>query len=259
MIGELITAGAGLLGSIFGKKKKEKTETTIDYVKMAEKAQEAGFNPLTALRNGGSAGFTSTVHHPGLSGVGDAIANLGGTLGAALSKRMDPIEQKRDRVESALLDYQLNTIQSGPKKPMMFGDVPTRTGRNIVATPKAALSSGAKKAPGVSSRLLSSQSTAGYFEPPKAADADLPIWVSGKDRDGKRVWIPNPDGPDIEQALYAWSTRPIAGAEAYAGTIGEIISDPKTAIRSRKATVAEKKKAEESWHGGWLPSLGVTW
>lgn len=258
MIGEIISGGLGLIGSLFGSKK-QKTESTIDYVKMARKAQEAGFNPLTALRNGGSAGFTSTVHHPGLSGVGDAIANIGGTLGAAVSKRLDPIEQKRDRVESALLDYQLGTIQAGPKTPMMFGDVPSRKGRDIVATMQPAMSAGNKIAPVASSRLLSSQTNAGYFEPPKSADADMPIWVAGKDRDGKRVWMPNPDGPDIEQALYAWSTRPIAGAEAFAGAAANLISNPKKEIRIKKATDAENKKAKESWHGGWLPSLGVTW
>lgn len=145
MIGELITAGAGLLGSLFGKKK-QKTESTIDYVKMAEKAQEAGFNPLTALRNGGSAGFTSTVHHPGLSGVAESIGQIGGVLGSALEKRMDPIEQKRDQVESALLDYQLKAIQAGPKSPMMFGDVPTKKGLPLQISQRPGLSNG--KAPG---------------------------------------------------------------------------------------------------------------
>lgn len=126
----LIGGATTLLGGLFGKKK-QKTETTIDYVKMAREAQKAGFNPLTALRNGGSAGFTSTVHHPGLSGVADAVGQIGGALGAALDQRTDPIEQKRGRVESALLDYQLATIQNRAKAPMMFGDVPTKsaTGR----------------------------------------------------------------------------------------------------------------------------------
>ena len=50
---------------------------------------KAGFNPLTALRNGSSAGFTTTVSHPGLSGLGDAIAQVGGQIGAAVSQKLD--------------------------------------------------------------------------------------------------------------------------------------------------------------------------
>lgn len=131
MFGALLGAGASILGGLFGSKK-QKTETTIDYQKMARNAQAAGFNPLTALRNGGSAGFTSTVHHPGLSGLGDAIANVGNSFGAALDKRIDPIEQKRDKVESALLDYQLATIQAGPKPVQSFGSVPTKKGNPLL-------------------------------------------------------------------------------------------------------------------------------
>lgn len=129
MLGELISGGLSLIGGLFGKKKEkpQKTEMSVDYVKMAKEAQRAGFNPLTALRNGGSAGFTSsTTSHPGLSSNWDAVGQIGGALGSALEKRFDPIEQKRTAVESALLDYQLAAIQSGPKTPMMFGDVPTK-------------------------------------------------------------------------------------------------------------------------------------
>lgn len=130
MLGELIGAGASLLGSLFGGKKK--TENTVDYVKMAKNAQAAGFNPLTALRNGGSAGFTSSVSHPGLSGVADAVAQIGGTLGSAISRKVDPIAQKRDQVENALLDYQLSALQSNEIGPLRFGDVPTAGGSNVV-------------------------------------------------------------------------------------------------------------------------------
>lgn len=138
MIGEIITGGLSLLGGLFGKKK-QKVENTVDYVAMARNAEAAGFNPLTALRNGGSAGFTTTVSHPGLSGVSEAVSQIGGALGSALEKKIDPIEQKRQAVESALLDYQLGTIQNKAKAPMMFGDVPTKTGSSLIRQPSAPL------------------------------------------------------------------------------------------------------------------------
>lgn len=142
MLGEVIGAGVSLLGGLFGKKKKQevqRTESFVDYEKMAASAQAAGFNPLTALRNGGSAGFTSsTTSHPGLSSNADIGASLG-QFGSALAGFFDPVARKQRQVESALLDYQLATIQSGKKKPMMFGDVPSARGSRVVARPTPAL------------------------------------------------------------------------------------------------------------------------
>ena len=259
MFGARIGAGACILCGLFVSKK-QKTETTVDYVKMAQNAEAAGFNPLTALRNGGSAGFTSTVHHPGLSALGNGIANAGASFGAALDARMDPIRQQNVAQQADAQNHRLVQLQLAPKQQMIFGDVPTRTGRNVTITPKPAMSAGAKASAGVSTKLLSSASAnGGYFTPPQAAEADLPIWVPGRDRDGKRVWIPNPDGPDIEQALYAWSTRPIAVAEAFAKTAVDLSTNFKGQFKVKKATPAETKKANESWHGGWLPSLGLKW
>lgn len=113
MLGELISAGAGLLGSLFGKKK-QKTESSVDYVKMAASAQAAGFNPLTAIRNGGSAGFTTTVG-PSISALPEALGNLGGILGGALENKLDPLAQKKRQYDTALVDYQLRQLKEGPK------------------------------------------------------------------------------------------------------------------------------------------------
>lgn len=134
MLGALIGGAASVIGGLFGKKKQtQTTESVVDYEAMVRRATKAGFNPLTALRNGGSAGFSSstTTSHPGLSSIGQGIANAGSIIGGALEQRFDPIQKKRDEVESKLLDYQLAQIQASPKTPSM-GDVPTRSGRQIV-------------------------------------------------------------------------------------------------------------------------------
>ena len=184
MFGAIIGGLASVAGSIFGSKKPQRTENSVDYQRMAREAEKAGFNPLTALRNGGSAGFSSSVHHPGLSGVGDALAGIGQSMGAALDKRFDPIEQKRNHVESALLDYQLAHLQAGPKAPMMYGDVPARSARpqvlqtvppltsqarvkNGTAVPKMAFTSG--DAPTVSTVGLEDRT--GFTSDPGTADA----------------------------------------------------------------------------------------
>lgn len=129
MLGALIGAGTSLLGGLFGsKKQKQTTETVVDYEAMVRRATKAGFNPLTALRNGGAAGFSSstTTSHPGLSSIGQGIANAGSIIGGAIEQRFDPIQLKRDEVENKLLDYQLASIQGGAKAPG-FGSVPMRT------------------------------------------------------------------------------------------------------------------------------------
>lgn len=120
-IDDALMIGGSLLSGIFGSKKKKET-TTINYSEMAASAEAAGFNPLTVLRNGGSAGFTTTVSHPGLSAMGDAISAIGGHLGTKLNQKVDPIEAKRQKVDDLLLDYQLAALQS-QKKPA-FGGVP---------------------------------------------------------------------------------------------------------------------------------------
>lgn len=110
MIGELITGGLGLIGSLFGKKK-QTTESSVNYWKMANDAAAAGFNPLTAIRNGGSAGFTTTTT-PTTSMLPEALANLGGVLGPALGKQLDPLEAKKRQLDTALVDYQLRQLKN---------------------------------------------------------------------------------------------------------------------------------------------------
>ncbi|QIG67102.1 hypothetical protein EVB46_004 [Rhizobium phage RHph_TM32] len=127
MIGEIISAGATLLGGLFGrKKKKEKTETktvnesVVDYQKMSDNARAAGFNPLTALRNGGAAGFTttsgtstSTSTVPTTSALPGALASVGGILGQAFESKIDPLEAKKRQLDTALVDYQLKQLKGG--------------------------------------------------------------------------------------------------------------------------------------------------
>lgn len=213
MIGEIVSGGISLLGSLFGSKKKQTTETTVDYVKMARSAEAAGFNPLTALRNGGSAGFTTTVSHPGLSGVTEAVSQIGGSLGAALDKRLDPIEQKRSKVESALLDYQLATIQNKPKQPMMFGDVPTKTGSALVRQSSAPLSAKRVSAPATAKANAPGEGTIVGGDNPKVSGLG---W-----NDGRYGWFHVPVMPDGEtiETIYGDSEimSTVYGASKLAG------------------------------------------
>lgn len=116
MWGEILSAGASLLSGLFGGKKKQTVSNEVDYVKMAGNAQAAGFNPLTAIRNGGSAGFTTTTS-PTISAMPEVLGNLGGILGNALDKKLDPIEAKKREIDTILLDRQLGQLKMGPQVP----------------------------------------------------------------------------------------------------------------------------------------------
>lgn len=82
----LISAGATLLGGLFGKKKELTTTTnSVDYKKMVTDAQAAGFNPLTVLRNGGAQGASvqSTATTGGGPSMGMLFADLAGSVSNA--------------------------------------------------------------------------------------------------------------------------------------------------------------------------------
>lgn len=103
----LISSGASLLGGLFGGGKKKTTKREVDYKKLVKNAQAAGFNPLTALRNGGAAGFAQTTD-PGLSSsmfLADAIGNVGSAMAEApLRQRQKERENLRDELIRAQID-----------------------------------------------------------------------------------------------------------------------------------------------------------
>lgn len=106
--GPIIGAGISALGSLFGGDDDEETTTTIDYRKMAREAERAGFNPLTAIRNGGSAGFTTTTH-PGLS-MADRFGQAFQTIGNALAS-FDARADERADLELRIQRAELERIQ----------------------------------------------------------------------------------------------------------------------------------------------------
>lgn len=196
MIGEILGAAGSLLGGLFGKKKKapEKTvtETVVDYSKMSANAQAAGFNPLTALRNGGAAGFSTstTIGPPTVSSDGGALASIGGALGQAFGNFIDPVQRKQRQLDTALVDYQLRQLKQGPQASGTLWP-----GAQFVGTKVA------KSSPTMSGRKK------GFIGPPMPEHLKLgigkqmPMYVTVIDDDGKRYRFPNPDLPDLDQML----------------------------------------------------------
>ena len=139
MWGALIGAGASLLGGLFGgKSKKQETTTTshVDYKRMVREAEAAGFNPLTALRNGGAAGFsvsTGTIPATPLSArIADGVSGAAQTFLA----NFDPFKDQQRETEFKLVEAQLANLNADTalKQRTGLGSVPTYTGGNTKRT-----------------------------------------------------------------------------------------------------------------------------
>ncbi|RWF85098.1 MAG: hypothetical protein EOR33_20295 [Mesorhizobium sp.] len=73
---------------------------------MVKKAEKAGFNPLTAIRNGGSAGFTSTTTQ-GPGGLSAALSAAGNFL-----QNFDPFADAKRTQESRLVEAQIANLNA---------------------------------------------------------------------------------------------------------------------------------------------------
>lgn len=104
----------------------------VDYKRLVKDATAAGFNPLTALRNGGAAGFSITSG-PSLSSgsqIGQAVSGLGDFLSS-----FDPFEDKMREVQFRTQQEQLKGLQYDNQfkaRNLMF-DPPAVSGRRVVS------------------------------------------------------------------------------------------------------------------------------
>lgn len=197
---------------------------------MVADAEAAGFNPLTALRNGGAAGFSvtsqpvlSSTHQAigeGLSGISNFIANF------------DPFEDQLREVQYQTMQAQLGNLQADTalKQKMMF-DPPAVTARTKVASGPA-LGSGEIK----------------------------PMYTQWRDRDGAVHWLPNPDLPDLDQMVV-----PAAGVlessthETYQRSREARAAARANAPATRDWTVGDVVSGVGTWWSSWRASNDRQW
>lgn len=119
----ILGAVAPIAGKLLGGST-QKTTSTVNYKQMAASAKAAGINKITALRNGGSAGFSSSV-----STVSDP-SFIGEALGAGLQAYRDEdfreLELQREVLEQDLLraeleDFQSNSSRIAPERSFGYG------------------------------------------------------------------------------------------------------------------------------------------
>ena len=259
MIPALIGAGASLLGSLFGKKK-QTTTTSVNYGDMVASATAAGFNPLTAIRNGGSAGFTTTTS-PTVSQMPEALANLGGVLGGALADRLDPIKAKKREIDTLLTDVQLKQARAMNNMPASFYQPSEWTGTKVSSQLVPRLGAASHKQTAAVPAAVKGRGAGPNGEV-------LSMYQDWTDRDGKLVSLPHNELPDVEQLV----TPPAGKVEnAFSGVgnnppsklwlkpaygLGRAVEVfDKPLFTSRKLTKEEKQRYDSSWLPSWVPRL----
>lgn len=132
-----ISAAGSVISSLFGGKKK--TENRVNYKQMVRDAEAAGFNPLTALRNGGAAGYMQTSH-PALS-TGEKIGGALSSVGNFLAD-FDPYADQKRELEFGMMQATIDNLnaQTGaifPPRPGQPGsfNVPSWAATNIEQRP----------------------------------------------------------------------------------------------------------------------------
>lgn len=248
MWGEIAGAAASVIGGLLGKKK-QKVTNEVDYTKMAANATAAGFNPLTALLNGGSAGFTTTTS-PTVSTLPEVLGNLGGALGNALEKKVDPFEAKKRERDTALVDYQLRQLKQGPQFGGRLYQPLNLTGTQLSQqfVPRI----GTK---GTTSKVAAAAKT---YAKTGLEEIRQPMRITVVDDDGKEYRVANPDGPEIENLLVPEAVQGVETVRKGGKAVVDEISKGEY-FRTRKLSEDEYKKRKETWHKGWLPSLGINW
>lgn len=171
LLGAILPAAISTIGGLIGGSDGQTTQSTINYKKLRKAAERGGFNPLTALRAGGGAGFVQT-HTPAFAGV-ETMANAIAS-GFDNYLNVDPVAAETAELERDLLKAQLKAINDGVTKPSGFGSpavgVPT-PGRHVA----------------------------------RPGDSIPDITVPGKTHDGREIDVSNPDVPvEMETDLWRW-------------------------------------------------------
>lgn len=226
----LIGAGASLLGKLFGGGKQE-TVNRVDYARMVRDAEAAGFNPLTALRNGGAAGFTvSTTPAAPLS------ARLAEGVSAGVNTFLENFDPHADAAREkgfALIDAQIRNLNASSGA--IFPPSPSSVSlHNLERRPS-----------GVAAQLSPRTSVEldGYrYGGTGEGGAIEDMWVAYRRPDGSYVRVPNPNLPDGEQMFIP----PIAAAENV--TTRPALANKDGGIKSPY----EYGKSARKWFEGWI-------
>lgn len=246
-VAPLISAGAGLIGKLFGGNDDNKSSNRVDYKQMVKDAEAAGFNPLTVLRAGGAAGYTTT-HHPALSSVNTvgAIAEAVGNF----AMNYDANKAVREQAEFDLVQAQIANIQTetAQRKAAMLA-VPKRIAGN-------AKDSAGRPAEDYSKTPKLSLPWATPLAVGPKPEAGEPTVTNPYPLSGGLLVNPRFKDAEAGETRYGDIAQEFFGAmNLAADTVYTFAHDWNTRTKVRKLSDKEKAAQRKTWHGGWLPSI----
>lgn len=207
MVWQAVAGIAGAIGSLFGGSKQSEeerttvTESRVDYKRLVRDAQRAGINPLTALRTGGAAGFTTqTTTTPPLASQSliGRIASATGQIAEGLSNQQvwEASQQKLD-LDRRLVEAQINNLRqpsTGPQGPRIGGPAMGQPG-----PPGMFHGPGSPGAPGSGPPMNPTQPNPGQV---------VPGWLWQQTPEGGYLLGPNPEAPvEFETDAWWWARR----------------------------------------------------
>lgn len=237
MVWEVIGGLAGAAASLFGNDDEPQEQTTsVNYKQMVKAAQKAGINPLTALRNGGAAGFTTTTM-PALSSQSTAsrIADGVGALANGISAQVNFDDQMQRRgLENQMIQAQIDTLRGrsgvgastlpapASPAPSRHGSIPRAPAGTPVRKVEPTLAPVPKQTPfnpqspmeerrsGPQTewdRPRTQEFVERWNQPSTPVDPEgtvEPGYKIVEDSKGNRIEIGNPDSPSEAETLLTW-------------------------------------------------------
>lgn len=248
-VAPLISAGAGLIGKLFGGGDDNQSSNRVNYKQLVKDAEAAGFNPLTVLRAGGAAGYTTTSH-PALSSANSigAIAEAVGNF----AMNFDANKAAREQAEFDLVNAQIENIQTETAQRRAAMAVPKRIAGNHQDA------NGRPLADPVTSPVVKLPWATPLALGPKPEAGDTTVTNPFPLRGGLMV---NPNFKDAEmgETRYGDIAQELFGAmNIIADTAYTFSHDWQNRTHVRKMTdkefVASKKK---SWLPSWAPNFSI--
>lgn len=166
---------------------------------MVREAEAAGFNPLTALRNGGAAGFsTSTTTVPGLSGgeiIGQGLSQFANNVGNFLAD-FDPMADQKKEAEYQLVQAQIKNLNASSSA-MERQALGAPGSFNV---PQYGAGSTERRPSGTAGQLSGVTLNDGFTYRGTGDGGEVEdMWVAMRLPDGTHVRVPNPKLPDADQ------------------------------------------------------------
>jgi hypothetical protein len=223
MVWQAIAGIAGAAASIFGQDDEPRvteTESSIDYRKLVRSAQRAGINPLTALRTGGAAGFTTqTTTAPPLTSqnlLGRIATGIGQVAEGLSNQQLWDQSQQKLALDRKLVEAQvaqLSQPSTGYQGPRVGTAVPGKGPPGMFHGPAM------PGAPGQTPAM------------PGNKDNIVPGWLWQQTPEGGYLLGPNPEAPvEFETDAWWWLRRGVFFQEMDK-VVNDNLPTPKQSIR----------------------------